>query len=239
MDINNLFETVFAMAKFITFPNAPCVPRLPLSKAELDCQFNPRLDLYGSSDAYYTGYRLNEHHIKTSYIWDQYIEQIFDFIQIPFDKSRFQLCQYYDESGLYDLSYHDPVDKCNTAFTYFDINMYKTSGTFDILRLINLEQTTGYKNPISKYHNLFYGYHSNARIFNHHPLTDINMLVVCDSMMIPIVPLLAYYCKELTVVDNRNKTPWLVNLCDHNYNKVIISRILCDFTMDDIRYRFN
>ena len=50
---------------------------------------------------------------------------------------------------------------------------------------------------------------------------------------------LAYYCKELTVVDNRERRPWLTNFSEHDYNKVLISRILCDFTMLDIKYRFH
>ena len=226
------------MAKFITFPNASCVTRTPLTKDELDSQFQPRLDLQGSNDAFYDGYRLNEHHIKTTYIWDNYIDSICSFLDIPLNKNQFSLYKYTDESGIYNLSFHEPINKHETQFTYFDINMYKTTGTFDILRLIQLEQTNNYKNPISRYHNLFYGYHSNARIYNHKSPTNINLLVVCDSMMIPIIPILAYYCKELTVVDNRERKPWLIHLSEHNYNKVLISRILCDFTMLDIRYRF-
>ena len=236
--MDNLFDHIFQAAKFITFPDAPCVPRKPLSQEQLDAQFNPRLDLAGDLDAYYTGYFPNEHHIKTTYIWEHYMDPIFSFLEIPFDKTQFELHPYYDESGKYDLSFHDPIDKSNTSFTYFDINMYRTAGTFDILRLVELEKT-GFRNPLSRYHNLFYGYHSNARIYNNNPTTDIKMLVVCDSMMIPIIPVLAYYCKELTVVDNRERKPWLSKLTDHDYNKVLISRILCDFTLPDIRFRFH
>lgn len=236
--MDNLFDHIFQAAKFITFPDAPCVPRIPLPKEQLDAQFNPRLDLAGDLDAYYTGYFPNEHHIKTTSIWEHYMDPIFSFLEIPLDKTRFELHPYYDESGKYDLSFHDPIDKDNTSFTYFDINMYKTEGTFDILRLVELEKS-GFRNPLSRYHNLFYGYHSNARIYNNKPITDIKMLVVCDSMMIPIIPVLAYYCKELTVVDNRERKPWLTKLVEHDYNKVLISRILCDFTMADIKYRFH
>lgn len=237
--MSTLFDKIFSVARFITFPNAPCVPRVPLSKEILDSQFNPRIDLPGSPDAYYTGYHLNEHHIKTSYIWDNYIELIFKFLDIPFDKHHFTIQHYFDETGNYDLSFHEPINKADTSFTYLDINMYQTTGTFDILRLVELERTQKFKNPISRYHNLFYGYHSNARIYNNNAPTDINMLVVCDSMMIPIIPILAYYCKELTVVDNRERRPWLINFNEHDYNKVLISRILCDFTMLDIKYRFH
>lgn len=236
--MDNLFDHIFQAAKFITFPDAPCVPRIPLPKEQLDAQFNPRLDLAGDLDAYYTGYFPNEHHIKTTYIWEHYMDPIFSFLEIPLDKTQFEPHPYYDESGKYDLSFHDPIDKANTSFTYFDINMYKTEGTFDILRLVELENS-GFRNPLSRYHNLFYGYHSNARIYNNKPITDIKMLVVCDSMMIPIIPVLAYYCKELTVVDNRERKPWLTKLVEHDYNKVLISRILCDFTMADIKYRFH
>ena len=236
--MDNLFDHIFQVAKFITFPDAPCVPRIPLSQEQLDAQFNPRLDLAGDLGAYYTGYFPNEHHIKTTYIWEHYMDPIFSFLEIPLDKTQFELHPYYDESGKYDLSFHDPIDKANTSFTYFDINMYKTEGTFDILRLVELEKS-GFRNPISRYHNLFYGYHSNARIYNNNPITDIKMLVVCDSMMIPIIPVLAYYCKELTVVDNRERKPWLTKLAEHDYNKVLISRILCDFTLPDIQFRFH
>lgn len=237
--MDTLFKTIFARAKFITFPCAKCVPRQPLPVNVLNELFNPRLDFIADDTAYYTGYYLNEHHITTKYIWEHYIDVIFNFMEIPFNRSDFQLVPYYDESGHYDLSYHDPVNKSNTNFTYHDINMYETNGTFDILRLVELERSGIYKNPITRYHNLFYGYHSCARIYNHNPHTDLKMLVVCDSMMIPVIPILAYYCKELTVVDNRERKPWLVNLPGHDYDRILISRILCDFTMEDIKFRFH
>ena len=50
---------------------------------------------------------------------------------------------------------------------------------------------------------------------------------------------LSYYCKELTVVDNRERKPWLKKFKEHDYDKVIISRILCDFTIEDITFRFH
>lgn len=34
--MTSLFDKIFPMAKFVTFPNAPCVPRKPLSKEILD-----------------------------------------------------------------------------------------------------------------------------------------------------------------------------------------------------------
>lgn len=237
--MNSLFESIFPKAKFITFPCAKCVPRRPLPLDVLDATFTPRIDFSADASAYYTGYYLNDHHITTKYVWEHYIEKIFRFMEIPFNRDDFGLVPYYDETGNFDLSYHDPIDKNNTCFTYFDINMYETHGTFDILRLVEPERAGSYKNPLSRYHNLFYGYHSNARIYNHRPPTDVKMLVVCDSMMIPVIPILAYYCKELTVVDNRERKPWLVRMPSHDYNRVLISRILCDFTMDDIKFRFH
>ena len=236
--MDELWSVCFKQAKFITFPCAACVTRKPLPKQILDATFSPRLDLTADEDAYCTGYHLNDHHIKPRYIWDNYISTICDFLSIPFNADDFVSCPYCDESGMFDLSYHDPKDKEATSYSYLDINMYETKGTFDILRLIALERSGVYRNPISRYHNLFYGYHSNARIFNHTPKTPIKALIVCDSMMIPIIPILAYYCQELTVVDNRERKPWLTNFSNHNYDLVVMSRILCDFTMEDLRFRF-
>lgn len=234
-----LFNKIFPKAYFITFPNAKCVPRKPLSKEVLDSQFIPRIDFSANDEAFYTGYYPNDHHIKTTYIWENYIKKICDICELPFNKNDFNEVKYFSEDGKFNLSYHEPKDKNNTSFKYIDINMFETYGTFDILRLTKLEAEGKYKNPLSRYHNLFYGYHSCARIYNNNPITDKKILLVCDSMMIPIIPILAYYCKELTVVDNRERKPWLKNFKEHDYDKVIISRILCDFTIEDITFRFH
>mgnify|MGYP007022138660 CR=1 FL=1 len=92
---HDLFNTVFPKAHFITFPNANCVPRKPLSKSVLDAQFTPRIDFSAEESAFYTGYYLNEHHIKTSYIWENYIKKICDICGLPFNENDFDKTAYF------------------------------------------------------------------------------------------------------------------------------------------------
>ncbi|MCQ2124268.1 MAG: hypothetical protein MJZ25_08820 [Fibrobacter sp.] len=215
---------------YITFPCAKNATRQPLPMNFLNKFFKNRLDIGLAENMFYDGYELNQHHIKTKVYWDVIIPQIFDFVDMHFSPDEYKLIPYYDESGQFDLSYHNPIS--SGKFTWYDIDFKRHTGDFSTLRDI------ANKKSITRYHSLSSASHSCAYIVNHNFKYDLNVLLLCDSMFIPIIPILANCCHRLTVCDNRRHTRWFCKTPPLTYDRFIVSRILCDFTPRDIAYRF-
>ena len=128
-------------------------------------------------------------------------------LHINFNQNQFVKIQYVWNTC--DFSYH------NLQNAKFKIKMFDSGkeevGDHEILRNVN---NCPYMS-ISCYHSLFKLSHLSGAIDNLGDAPIQRIAVNCDSMAIPVLPILACFCKHLLIVDNRTGK-------SKNYMKAII-----------------
>ena len=153
-----------------------------------------------ADESKYVNYVGNEHHWTTSYCWLEAIPKIFDALEIPFASESFKKVKFVWNDC--DFSYHQPIQEMKFEVEDF-VTKNKISGSYDVLRNINLCPKLQYS--YSLYHMLFRLAHTSGVIKNLTTKTLSRLVVNCDSMAIPIIPILALFFKETLVIDKRTK----------------------------------
>lgn len=154
----------------------------------------------------YTSYKNNAHHWTTQYCWENFIPLLMRDLNVKFDQSAFVKIPYLWNTC--DFSYH------NNKIAKFKIKPFGKNeeiGEHEILRNTN-------NCPfmiLSCYHSLFKLAHCSGTIVNLNNALLQRVAINCDSMAIPIIPILACFCKNILVIDNRSGK----NL---NYMKIIV-----------------
>ena len=154
-------------------------------------------------DYMYKNYPLNTNHFQTSYHISTILPKISEILNIPYSQNDFNKIIY--KQNNFDLTYLYPI-KDNDSYEIITDNIHE-KGNYSILQNVNKHDP---KCP-SNYHSLFRGYHKNTRIFNYDAVTDKKLLICCDSEMIPDIPVLSYYFKEIIHLDNRGSKYSLKN----------------------------
>ena len=155
----------------------------------------------------YIAYKNNVHHWTTKYVWEKFIPILMNLLHINFNQNQFVKIPYIWNTC--DFSYHDLQN------AKFNIKMFDSGkeeiGYHEILRNVNNCPFM----VLSCYHSLFKLAHCSGTIMNLNDALLQRVAVNCDSMAIPIIPILACFCKNMIVVDNRSGK----NL---NYMKMIV-----------------
>lgn len=147
------------------------------------------------------GWSLNNHHYNSKffikYIYPVLIKEL---LGVEFNINDFNLIEdiYQDK---YDISYLVP--KRNFHFQIWTHNLY-TEGGYEIMRpnkVITKEVIQNCGN--TKYHLQYIGEHSVSRIVNNDIENNYKLFVSMDSHMIPVIPVLACYFKEIIASDYR------------------------------------
>lgn len=160
------------------------------------------IDMSWLNVEYYNGFGLNDHHITSlSYYYivlpflDMHLHfgyNINDFNVMP----DFQL----DNGKVYTTSYLKPKEDLRFTLS-IDGNTVSEDGGFDTLH--NMETDWGDEGPgaVTKYHKLYRGTHQCSSITN--PRGKNSIIISGDSMFAPMVPVLACYFNNVTMLDNR------------------------------------
>lgn len=135
----------------------------------------------------YSTYKINEHHLTTATIWNVVFPKFMKDFKLDYNINDYTYVKNYQEG--FDLSYHDYNKE-------MDIKVITEDGVYDHLRDINGTQLTAY-------HRLFVAPHSIAIVTNNKSLTNRIIRLNCDSMIIPLIPLIAPYFKKIYVYDYR------------------------------------
>lgn len=160
---------------------------------------NSKHNCYTKSPDLYINYKNNEHHWTTTWCWNNIIPYLYKQIfNKEFDTSVYKLITQIIDS--YDISYHLLLNSNKFTFIDYTINLTLT-GDQQILRGTKENQ---YNDDITNYHTLFIGAHHTCKIINHSIDSSNKLLINCDSMAIPIIPIFANYFKEILIVDNRD-----------------------------------
>ena len=148
----------------------------------------------------YVLYNGNNHHWTTNFVWNNFLPIMFSRLNVNFIKDDFIEIPFIWNNC--NFSYHNML---NSKFKIWTSSKNEEIGDHEILRITN-DCPSKYPAAISFYHSLFKLNHMCGRISNisDSNLITLNRVVVnCDSMSIPVIPILACYCKEMFVIDNR------------------------------------
>lgn len=152
---------------------------------------------------YYSGWERNEHHIMTKY----YHNVIMPFLSyripnFPFKLTDFNLVRKFVGEEQYDVSYLVPKDE-SLRFT-LEVNKVEIGRNlpFDILHRMDDERVL--YDGDTYFHRQYNGAHACSILINNTIDNDRRIMVTGDSMMIPIIPVLGCYFKEVVYMDNRD-----------------------------------
>lgn len=154
----------------------------------------------------YINYKNNSHHWTTSYCWNVFIPLLTQDLNINFNKNSFIKIPFIWNTC--DFSYH------NMPSMKFRIKIFGKNEEFGDHEIIRNTNNCPYM-ILSCYHSLFKLSHCSGIITNANESLLPRVVVNCDSMAIPILPILACFCKNLLVIDNRTGKKL-------NYMKMII-----------------
>lgn len=155
----------------------------------------------------YVAYKNNVHHWTTKYVWEKFIPILMNLLHINFNQNQFVKIPYIWNTC--DFSYHN-LQNAKFKIKMFDNNKEEI-GDHEILRNVNNCPFM----VLSCYHSLFKLAHCSGTIMNLNDALLPRIVVNCDSMAIPIIPILACFCKNMLVIDNRSGKTL-------NYMKMII-----------------
>ena len=163
----------------------------------------------------YGTYALNGHHFKPFYHIQYILPILCKDLNIPYDINDFNLIEEFD--GNADVSFLESKNKFTfDLYDLFDDKQYENVDS-SFLRTCNVNDAT-----LTKYHKLFCFPHRCGRIFNKTIETNRRLVVSCDSQMIPIMPVLACYFKEIWHLDNRGNKKIVENIDVDKISDVII-----------------
>lgn len=136
----------------------------------------------------------NEHHWTTGFAWRTILPKIMADLGVrEFNPEDFVLKKNFEKSA--NVSYHCPKRQYRFLFRNMEGN-YSRSGYSETLRCLAKKR--------SKYHELYAGQHCVSYVKNKDSSSGRRLMINCDSMAIPLIPVLACYFDEVMAIDNRS-----------------------------------
>lgn len=147
----------------------------------------------------YADWSRNKHHWTTKYVWKNVIPLIVDALNIPFEPSYYDCISNIVHNGAtqFDVSYHRFHTSQRIKFENLSNNEKET------LDMSSIRCNAGDYYECTAYHALFRGFHSVCVMQNETSQTNRALIVNCDSMSIPIIPIIIPFYKNILILDNR------------------------------------
>lgn len=206
-DIQKLID----MAKYILYPMNGVYTyyaKLPKDKEIL------RMPIVEGST--YGTYNLNAHHFKPFYHIDYVLPILEGIFHFGYKREDFDLHVRMD--GEYDVSYLIPKKDLR-----FDFRNLTSGEHIEDAKYSDMMEATASPLIPTLYHTTFKCGHQCGRIINKGENNGRTIVLSCDSQMIPIVPVIACYFKELWCLDNRDNKPHTTDLDTDNVTDVLMA----------------
>ena len=167
-------------------------------------------------NAIYKTYKLNEHHFKPFYFKDYVLPLLEDVLQMGYNINDFDLIIKEDNGN--DISH------LNSKYEFkFDIyGLTKKTENLDV-NFAELRNCQYKDYGITEYHKLFIHPHTCSKIINKTINSNRVLVLSCDSHMIPIIPVLCCYFKEIYVLDNRLAQSFIQDIDINKVTDVLIA----------------
>lgn len=152
----------------------------------------------------------HSHHYTPKYCYSNILPIICKELNIDFDMDKFYEKKIYSEKYDNDIALELKNDK--NIFIYKSlVDKKEIKGNhFSVVRNIK-------RKNYEPYHDLFRGSHTPCIIKNLTTKETRRLLLNCDSMLVPIVPVLCYFFKEIVHMDNRTTDILYHDLLDSYY----------------------
>ena len=163
---------------------------------------NTLIDMSWLNVEYYNGFELNDHHITTLSYYFIVLPFLDKFLKFGYDINDFDLVPTfeYNSGKAHTVSYLTPKEDLRFTLS-IDGKTVSEEGGFNTLH--NMETDWGDEGPgaTTKYHKLYRGTHQCSSITN--PRGRGSIIISGDSMLAPVIPILACYFNVVTYLDNR------------------------------------
>ena len=157
---------------------------------------------------FYSNWKHNESHLTTNTHYNYILPLLSNLLNFKYSLNDFTLIKKYDKTNTYNLSYLVPV--INKSF---DVTYNGKTEKYDFEKLIgytnyeknylNFLKNTSFKDINPDYHLLFFAPHQCCIIKNLSANNNRKLLISGDSQLIPLIPILSYYFKEIIYLDRR------------------------------------
>lgn len=178
--------------------------------------------MFGNGPIYRT-WPANNHHFVVPWQQNNIVPAILRLFDIEFNFSDYDKCEYFaknESTGeLYDMSYMSP--KIGQNFSITDIETGYTIEQNSLFRAYDdYNCIEPYAN--SYYHHFLWCTHKCALIKNNILSNGKSIIISCDSQMVPVIPILACYFKEILHLDRRQDYD-ISKYLEKDYDYVLIA----------------
>lgn len=174
--------------------SVPAMEHLPKGGVSMFEESKHKYHIITRPERYSTD-KINAHHWTTSYVWNNILPMIDTDFSIGIDYKKYYLVD--NNTDLGDFSYHDYYNSIDYKFINFNANTVLV-GQQDIIRMNSNESAW------STYHRLYRGAHSISSIEHINKTIGRQLLIIGDSMTVPVIPLIAPYFDKIICLDARS-----------------------------------
>ncbi len=201
-------EELIRKAKYIQFPffgkykeyDVNCIHKLP---------YHGVCDVYGK-------WKVNEHHFTTEYHKKYVIPLLCELLELTFNPNDFILIERKHRD--FDISFLKPTKEYK-----YEVYGYTRNEHFYDLSFDDITTNNSTKKDITEYHRLYKYGHECSRLINKTINNERKLFISGDSQLIPDIPFLSCFFKEVWFFDNREK-----NILKDKYNEYDFSDVLIE-----------
>lgn len=173
-----------------------------------------------AEDSMYVGYNLNHNHFLPWYHRKYVLPLLSELLELGYKESDFILTERKSREG-FDLSYMRPKIDCIFSLHGLERDEKKDNIGFDGL----MESDSN----LTEYHRQYAYPHECSIVRNHTIANNRKLFISGDSQMIPDIPWLACFFKEVWYFDNRGEK------CFKSlYEPVVFSDVLIELNANDL-----
>jgi len=145
----------------------------------------------------YSNWKRNEHHFTTKYHFTTVLPMLSQVLGFEYDAKDFYMLQRCYED--FDISMIAP----NKGHLYDVINYIDGEKLTNVGYMSLVYSGSGLCDQNTEYHKLYRYGHQCSMILNKTVDNERKLLISCDSQMIPSIPILSCYFRQIVILDNR------------------------------------
>ena len=164
---------------------------------------------------FYSDWKYNDHHFTTEYHRKYSIPLYCKLFNLDYNEDDFMLQE--RKSGKYDISFLKPKKEY-----MYEVYSYTRGEHLDNLTFDDITNNNSKNTDITAYHRLYIYSHECSRLINKTIENKRKLFISGDSQMIPDIPFLSCFFKEVWLFDNRKKGKNEKQYADVNFSDVLV-----------------
>lgn len=173
-----------------------------------------KIPYHDTNDVYYK-WKKNEHHFTTEYHRKYVIPLLCNILGLEYNMNDFIVINKQFEE--FDISFLKPKKEYK-----YEVYGYTRNEHFDCLSFDDITTNNSTKKDITEYHRLYKYGHECSRLINKTTDIERKLFISGDSQLIPDIPFLSCFFKEVWFFDNREKNILKDKYSEHEFSDVLI-----------------